>query len=171
MRVNRRTYEPCVPTFLLSLLKVGKKGLWEDYGEIETGNCVGLSGGCRWGGGVMWCFFCGLWVFCVKNFVKSFVIWNKIRNFALAIVGVFLWLFSDEIGPIAQLVSSTWLIIRGSLVQAQVGPQRWMSLCWHPSFFCVYWQNNCCISVFFIEKHAFFVFWLSFCVNFSIKNI
>ena len=42
-----------------------------------------------------------------KKLTKSFVDSNKIRNFALAIVGVSLWLFSNEIGPIAQLVSST----------------------------------------------------------------
>ena len=41
-------------------------------------------------------------------------------------------------GPIAQLVSSTWLIIRGSLVQAQVGPQKNHPSCW--MIFCFLWK-------------------------------
>ena len=137
--------------------------LWSEY---TMRVCIVILGDAvRICGFYFWCFGLKILLFFLLYEIKFVTLQSQLWGGNLCGCSQY------EIGPIAQLVSSTWLIIRGSLVQAQVGPQRWMSLCWHPSFFCVYWQNNCCISVFFIEKHAFFVFWLSFCVNFSIKNI
>ena len=51
-------------------------------------------------------------------------------------------------GPVAQLVSSTWLIIRGSLVQAQAGPQKnhpvfWMIFLW---FFRTHTLEKCILT-------------------------